>query len=283
MNKVIYIGELALNVELGTDGRATTRVGDRLVTAAVLDGLMGVETVFVGEASADAVGDHIVGHLDKANVDTKSVDRFSEGASPVRITSGEAGAEVRPVIHSSFPPEGANPVWPRINEGDVVLFGSYMALDKRNHDTIIDLLKHARARKATVVSLPYFDLARVPRITRVMPEVWDSLESADMVIATVEDLAALFPGETPEKAFKSHILFYCRRCLVLDRESLQMRFFDGEESWTLDCHPTDTDKERWTAAAVAGAARALSEGVTDPDDIMAKANETAHSEIAATV
>lgn len=54
-------------------------------------------------------------------------------------------------------------------------------------------------------------------------------------------------------------------------------FFDGDSSWTLKCHPTAGDRFHWTSAAIAGAVRALTEGVTDPDDIMAKANETAHS------
>lgn len=280
MNKVIYIGDLTLNVSINPDGSAATRVGDRLVEAAMLDSLMGVETIFVGEASADIVGDHIVSHLAKAGVDTSSVDRYSEGVSPVKIT---AGPQSRPVIHSSFPSEPINPVWPRINENDVALFGSYMVLDKRNHDAVIDILRNARARKAKVVLLPYFDLDRVHRITRVMPEVWDSLEMADMVIVTVDDLAALFPGKDAAKAFKDHILFYCRRCLVLDRDTLTMRFFDGDESWTLHCHPTAIDKERWVAGAVAGTARALCEGIGDPDEIMAKANETAHSEITASL
>ncbi len=281
MNKVIYIGELTLNVTLGSDGSASTRVGDRLVAAAALDGEMGVETLFVGEASADVVGDHIVSYLDKSKVDTKSVDRYSEGASPVKISS--VSAEGKPVIHSSSPTEPINPVWPRINEGDVVVFGSYLALDKRNHDSIIDLLKHAKARKARIVLLPYFDLTRVPRITRVMPEVWDSFEVADLIMVTVDDLAALFPGEEPAKAYKDHILFYCRRCMVLDREKLEMRFFDGDESWTLKCHTTSLDQEKWVAGAVAGTVRALSQGVNDPDDLMAAANETAHSEIAASI
>lgn len=88
MNKVIYIGDLTLNVSINPDGSAATRVGDRLVEAAMLDSLMGVETIFVGEASADIVGDHIVSHLAKAGVDTSSIDRYSEGVSPVKITAG---------------------------------------------------------------------------------------------------------------------------------------------------------------------------------------------------
>ena len=283
MNKAIYIGELTLNVTLSSADTAVTRVGDRAVTAAMLDAKMGVDTLFVGEASADTVGDHIVGTLSHAGVDTSSVDRFTEGASPVRIASAATpDSDSRTVLHASYPSEPVDPIWPRVNEGDVMVYGSYMAIDKRNHKAVIDLVTYARARKAHTVYLPYFDSQLVPRTTRIMPEVWECLEQASLIIATVDDLATLFPGETPADAFRSHILFYCRRCLVLDYADLSMRFFDGDASWTLKCHPTADDSFHWTAAAIAGAVRALTEGTTDPDDIMAKANETAHSRLSLT-
>ena len=280
MNKAIFIGELSLNVTLPQqcDGAAATRVGDRLVAAAMIDGEMGVETCFVGETAADAVGDHIISALKKSHIDTTSVDRFTEGASPVRITSAAAG-DNRAVLHSAYPSEPVNPVWPRVNEGDVTVYGSYMVLDKRNHSRIIELLDHARARKAETVYLPYFDPRQVSRTTRIMPEAWDNLEAASLAIATVKDLDALFPGEDPATAFSGHILFYCRRCLILDYSSLTMRFFDGDRSWTFDCHPTANDEFTWTAGAIAGAVRALTEKISDPDDIMAKANETARSRL----
>lgn len=286
MNKVIFIGELTLNVSLRADGSATTRVGDRAVGAAMLDGEMGVETLFVGEAGADAVGDHIVSNLSASHVDTSSIDRFTEGATPVKIASEsarEGAKDDNAVVHAAYPTEPVNPVWPRINEGDVVVFGSYMALDKRNHQAVLDLVKHAKARKAHVVYLPYFDPKLVTRITRVMPEIYDCLEASTLVVATTADLAAIFPGEDPAKAFKDHILFYCPRCLVMDRESLTMRFFDHDESWSLKCHPTQAPEADWVMGAIAGVTRALvedSEHKADPDDIMARANETAHSNLA---
>lgn len=280
MNKAIYIGELTLHISLSRDGQAATHIGDRLVDAAILDAAMGVQTLFVGETAADTIGDHIIDSLKRNNVDVSSVDRYTEGAGAVRIAPAEQGeGQPRPVMHASYPAEPVNPVWPRIDQGDIMVYGSYMAIDKRNHARILELVNYARSRKAETVYLPYFDMARVNRITRVMPEVWESLEAATLVIATVDDLQALFPGETPADAYRAHINFYCPRCLVLDPKALAMQFFDGKTSWTLHCHPTTDTAEQWTAGAIAGAVRALTEGITDPDAIMAKANETAHSHL----
>lgn len=279
MKKVIYVGELALNVSLTGVGSATTRVGDWLVAAAMLDGSMGVETLFVGEVGADAAGDHIVERLSEAKVDVKSVDRFTEGATPMRVDGTG-----RPVLHSAFPTDPVNPVWPRIDEGDIVMFGSYMAIEPRCHAAVLDLVKYAAARKARVVYLPFFTKEQVPRITRVMPAVFDNLEVADTVVCRAADLQALFPGETPEAAFKNHINFYASRFVYLDYADLTLRFFDGPSaSWTLKCHPTANTQMQWEAGVLAGMARALSQGVTDPDAIMAMANETAHSELASKI
>lgn len=279
MNKAIYIGELALNVSLCGDGRADTGVGDWAVNAAMTDGRMGVPTLWIGEAAADTVGDHIVRTLEDAKVDCTSIDRFTEGVSPVRVM--KEGDRSTTVDHSRFPDEPVNAVWPRIDEGDIVVYGSYMALEERDHARLLDLLRHAKARKACLVYLPYFEKHQVSRITRVMPSVFDNLELADLVVGRAADIRAIFEGDDIATVFKNHILFYCRRYLHLDPEAGKMRFFDGDESWTLDCHPSANTGFQWSAGALAGVVRALADGRRDPDDIMAAGNETAHSELAA--
>ncbi len=281
MNKAIFIGELALNIELKSDGTATILVGDWAVNASVLDGRMGVDTSFVGEAAADVVGDYIVSYLTSAGVGVKSVDRYTEGVSPLRVTSDTVSGKT--VGYEQFPSEPVNAVWPRIDEGDVVVFGSYMALEERDHDRLMDLLKYAKARKALIVYLPYFQEQQVPRITRVMPAVFDDLELADIVVARTEDIKRIFPGEDMGAVFKDHILFYCRRFLHIDAADKLMRFYDGDASWTEKCHPADHSDFQWYSGALAGLTRALTEGMRDPEELMRRADETAHSELAGSV
>lgn len=281
MKKAIFIGELTLNNTLLPDRGVKAHVGDRIVAAALLDGSMDLPTTFVGETASDAVGDRIVTTLADAKVDVSSIDRYTDGASAVRIAASDLSAA--PAIHTDYPPEPVNPVWPRIDEGDVVVFGGFMAIEERNHARVLELVRYARSRKAEVVYLPYFETSKVRRITRVMPQIFDNLEAATMVMASADDLAAIFPGETPDKTFKDHILFYCPRCLVVDHKEMQMHFFDHDRSWTAKCHPSDTSVDDWVAGAVAGTVRALAEGMRDPDDLMERANETAHSTLASSL
>ena len=281
MNKAIYIGELALNVSLCADGHAETGVGDWAVSAAVLDGRMELPTVWVGEAAKGTVGDHIIKYLQDSKVGTSSVDRFTEGVSPVRVFAG--GDTSTTVSHSNYPADPLNSVWPSINEGDIVIYGSYLMIENRSHARMIDFLKNAKARKAYLVYLPYFEAHQVPRITRVMPAIFDCLELADLVVGRDADIRAIFASGNMDAVFKDHILISCRRFLHLDPAAKVMRFFDGSESWTKQCHPTTNTEFQWSAGALAGVVRALTEGKRDPDELMEYGNETAHSELASTI
>jgi len=281
MNKAIYIGELALNVSLGADSRADVGVGDWAVSAAIIDGRMELPVAWVGEAAADTVGDYIIATLEAAKVSCTSVDRFTEGVSPVRVM--KEGDRLTAADHSRYPLEPVNAVWPRIDEGDVVVYGSYMALEERNHARLLELLRYAKARKAFLVYLPYFESHQVTRITRVMPSVFDNLELADLVTGRDADIRAIFSGSDMDAIFKNHILFYCRRFLLLDPATSVMKFYDASESWTHRCSPSAGNPFQWSAGALAGIVRALTEGRRDPEEIMNFAGETAGSSLAASL
>lgn len=283
MNKSIYIGELSLSVALSADGRAETGVGDWAVNAAAIDGRLGLPVGWLGEVASGVVGDHILAYLQRADVDVKAVDRFTEGVSPVRVFN--AGEPSTTINYNRDPADPFNVVWPRIEEGDVVVYGSYMTLEERNHERLLDFLKYAKARKAQLVYLPYFEAHQVPRITRVMPSVFDCLELADLVVGRDAEVRAIFPGGGMDAIFKSHIFFYCRRFLHLDPSTGEMQFFDGGDSVaSCRCRPTaELSEFQWSAGVLAGVVRALAEGRLDAEKIMACGCETACSPLAESV
>lgn len=275
MNKAIYIGQLTLNVTLPTSGdTAGISIGDRAVSAAMINGRSGIETLYISEVADDAIGRHIISVLNSAYVDTTSVDRYTEGASPVRVTA--RGNDSKAVLHAAYPAEPVNPIWPRINPGDTVAYGSFMTLDRRNHQRILELLGHAQARKAHTVCLPYFDTMQVPRTTRVMPEVWECLEAASLVIATAGDIAILFPGESTAQAYRDHILFYCPKCIILDHSTLTVHYHEGDTH--IASEPTAAsfrdNQEQWAAACTAAAVRALTLGISDPHALLHEIGST---------
>lgn len=211
-----FMSELAVEFQLASDsaGSATYRISDPLTrTAMALARKM--PTAFIGEASADIVGDIIAGSLTEAGVDVTSLDRVTSGQSPVIISRPNSDAGL---IYEQEPPEPFNPVWPRINEGDVIIWGSYFSLAKRVHPMMLEILRYGRARKARMVYVPYFSRERVSRTTRIMPEVFDNLELADTVIAPIEIASRLFDNTDMAQVYRNNLNFYTSHFIAVGPE-----------------------------------------------------------------
>lgn len=220
MRKTIAIGESILDTVFLDDRPIDSFVGGRIANAAASVGEVGIPVEMVSECCNDHIGDIITGFLRQHHVGTGSVDRFTEGGTAASmIFNSSAGGDKKLVNFYNYPDDRFDVVWPRIDEDDVILFGSFYSIDVAMRDRFYELVKYARERKAILIYLLGCQHGINCRITKVMPGILENLEIADIVIATEGDLADIFPGETADMAFKNHIEFYCGNFLYIDGNS----------------------------------------------------------------
>lgn len=271
MKKIICIGECSLNVVLDHDGRPLgTMPGGRIANAASILARDQFKVIMASEASADPVGDIVVNHLSEAGVDVKSVDRFTEGrtAMNVFIYPGENTGNALPSLtrYESYPEEAFDIIWPRIDPGDIVLFGGFYAIDRRMRERMSKLLEHAAEREAVLVYLPGFLPQQEPRITRVMPQILENLEMAHVVVTRNKDLTLIFGIEHPEKCYHNHIDFYCRSLINIDNECADIIYYSGTDMTTTGITAENNLSLLWNAGAVAGIVGAIAERDLKPED-----------------
>lgn len=254
MSKIIFIGECAVGATLSgladLPTTASVTLYGNIANAAVKAADSGLSVSYVGEAARDFPGDMIVSHLEQHGIDTRSIDRYTEGgATTVYFTDSQH--TYADVIHSRRPDQRFDTVWPRIDQGDVVVFGNYFAIDERYRQQILDLLEFAAERKALRIYLPGFPLQCAPRITKVMPAILDYLDHSDLIITTTSQLNHIFAESDAEKAFRNHIRFHTPKAINLSDDMLSLTIADssGTQSLTLSA-PCD---ESSLIAAVAQA------------------------------
>ena len=175
MKKIICIGECALDVIFRGSQPVGSMPGGRIVNAAAILAKQGLPVSLVSELSQDSVGDIISDFLTKSGVDVSSVDRFTEGLTPLVIYITDEKSITAVTRYEKYPDECFDVVWPRIDEGDIVVYGGYYALDARMRPRMSQLLSHAAERKATLIYLPGFLPQQEPQITRVMPVILENL------------------------------------------------------------------------------------------------------------
>lgn len=176
----------------------------------------GVEVEFVSECATDGVGDMIVDTLKKNGVGVRSVDRFTEGQSQVSLIFRDKEGNERFSEYVKYPDSRFDVLWPKIEENDIVVFGSFFSVEESVRQPLSELLAYAQDRKAIIVYLPGFKPELCSRITRVMPAIVENLEVADVVIARESDMMKIFGKADARACYNEHIKFYCNNFLFSD-------------------------------------------------------------------
>ena len=154
MSKVIAVGQACLDI-LHEEGRQVCSfVGGRIANMAMTLSHDGVEVEFVSECATDGVGDMIVDTLKKNGVGVKSVDRFTEGQSQVSLIFRDKVGNERFSEYVKYPDSRFDVLWPKIEENDIVVFGSFFSVEESVRQPLSELLAYAQDRKAIIVYLP---------------------------------------------------------------------------------------------------------------------------------
>lgn len=257
MKKIICIGECVLDIIFNGSQPAGSIPGGRIVNAAAILARYDMPVIMASEIATDPVGDIVADYLASAGVDMTSVDRYTEGNTPVQIYIPRADGTTGVNRYENYPDECFDIVWPRIDEGDIVVFGGFYALDARMRARMTQLLSHAAERKAVMVYLPGFPPDREPRMTRVMPAILENLEYANLVITRSCDMTAIFGTQQGDACYHDHIDFYCRSLVNIDTTCHRISYYSGKEVTDAPIPAESCPTLMWNAGAVAGIIAAL--------------------------
>ncbi|MBR2147252.1 MAG: carbohydrate kinase, partial [Muribaculaceae bacterium] len=208
MRKIIAIGESILDTVYCNGKPLRTFVGGRVSNAAASLGDLGIPVSMVSECCTDKVGDWVVNFFEQHHVDTKSIDRYTDGSTPLAAIFKQDGEDDAIVNYGEYPANRFNVIWPRIDEEDIILFGSYYAIDEPQRERLFDLLSYASERKAILIYLPGFQHGTQFNLTKVMPNILENFEVSTLVIDHDKDINNMFPNQDSEKVYNNHIKFY---------------------------------------------------------------------------
>ena len=208
MRKIIAIGESILDTVYQDNKPVRSFIGGRVSNAAAALGDLGFPVSMVSECCTDKVGDWVVDFFEKHNVNTKSIDRYTDGSTPFAAIFKEDDESDKIVNYGVYPNNRFNVIWPRIDEDDILLFGSYYAIDLPQREKLYDLLSYAAERKAIVIYLPGFQHGTQFNFTKVMPCILENFEVSSIVIDHDKDINNMFTDQDSDKVYNNHIKFY---------------------------------------------------------------------------
>ncbi len=243
--------------------------GGRIACAAAMMAARHIPVVMASEASADPVGDMAVKYLADAGVDVSSLDRFTEGRTPLMVFTQDADGKRHATRYENYADETFDIVWPRIDDDSVVVYGGFYTLDQRMRVRMVPFLNHCAERRAVMVYVPGFMPGQVSRITRIMPAVLENLELANLVIARNDDLRMIFGEANDSDIYANHIDFYCRSLISADTGSRRLKYFSGKDLTQIEIPEKSCESMTWIAGVIAGVAGAIHKHGVTPENFEA--------------
>ena len=227
MRKVIGIGETVLDI-IFKDGKPIEAVpGGSTFNGIVSLGRAGVKTTFISETGSDRVGEYVRAFLKENGVDTSDINVYSEIKSPISLAFLDENNNADYIFYRDQNHDHMDFTYPEISRDDIVVFGSFYAVNPSLRPQVAGLLEYARNRGAII----YYDVNYRPAhrndVLKITPNLIDNLEFADIVRGSREDFMEIYKKDSAERVYRAETSFYCKRLVYTDGPNPVSVFSDG--------------------------------------------------------
>ena len=215
MNRIIGIGETVFDILFKDDQPQKAVPGGSTFNSIVSLGRAGVPCCMVTEVGGDHVGDLICNYLRDNGVSTEYVCRHEQVKSHISLAFLDEHNDAQYVFykdHASVSLDGKLPV---MGPDDVVLFGSFFAINPVIRPVVGGLLRAAREAGAWLYYDVNFRKPHIADLPNVMSNIEENMGLADLVRGSTEDFDNLY-GLHDGDAIYERVSHYCPTLILTD-------------------------------------------------------------------
>lgn len=210
MRKVIGIGETILDIIFKNDEPIGAVPGGSVFNGIISLGRAGVKCGFISETGDDRVGRRIISFLEENHVDASSINVYPESKSPVSLAFLNEQNDAEYIFYKDHPHDRLDFVFPEIQTDDIVMFGSYYAVNPVIRPQVQGFLEYARDKGAILYYDVNFRASHQNEVMKLNANILENLEYADIVRGSQEDFEVMFNKHDAETVYKAQISFYCK-------------------------------------------------------------------------
>jgi len=197
MRKVFGFGETVLDIIFKDGQPRAAKPGGSVLNAFVSLGRLGWEPCFVSEYGQDDVGWLIDEYLLENGVNTKYINRFTDGQSALAMAFLDDHNNANYTFYKNFPDERLQELPENIAADDIVLFGSIYASSREVRKSVVRFLEIGMERGAVIIYDPNFRRAHLPELEELKPRIIENINYADIVRGSDEDFQLIFGADRP--------------------------------------------------------------------------------------
>ena len=209
--KVIGIGETVLDIIFKNNQPVGAVPGGSVFNSIISLGRSGVKCSFISETGNDRVGRTILDCLEENGVDATSVYVYPDSKSPLSLAFLNEQNDAEYIFYKDHPNDRLEFTFPDIQPDDIVLFGSYYAVNPVIRPQVVGFLDYARQHGAILYYDVNFRASHKNEVMKLTPNILENLEYADIVRGSTEDFEVMFHKSDPDVIYRTQIAFYTKR------------------------------------------------------------------------
>lgn len=240
MRKVIGIGETVLDIIFRDEQPISALPGGSTFNAIISLGRCGVETRFISETGNDRVGRMITRFLEDNGCRADSVNIYPDSKSPLSLAFLNEQNDAEYVFYKDHPRDRLDFTYPEVAEDDIVLFGSFYALNPVIRQQVSDFLVYAHLHGAILYYDVNFRASHRHEVMKITPNLLENFELADIVRGSSEDFEILFQKSDPDVVYRSQIMFYTKKFIYTQAAQPIVVYGDGGFKKQYAVEPTTT-------------------------------------------
>ena len=237
-NRVIGIGETVLDILFKDDQPQKAVPGGSTFNSIVSLGRAGVPCIMVTEVGGDHIGDIICSFLVENGVSSEFVCRHEGVKSHITLAFLDEHNDAQYVFYKDHASVALDGKLPQIQHDDVVLFGSFFAINPAIRPAVSSMLHNARKAGAWLYYDINFRKTHIPDIPDVMANIEENMRLADVVRGSMEDFDYLY-GLHDGEAIYERVSRFCST-LILTDGARSIRIFTPDNCETYPVQAIET-------------------------------------------
>ena len=209
MRKVIGIGETVLDIIFKDDEPVSAVPGGSVFNALISLGRAGVKAALISETGNDHIGKKIIRFMESNGIDSSNVNVYAESKSPLSLAFLNEKNDAEYIFYKDHPHDQLDFIYPDIQPDDIVMFGSFYAINPVIRPQVAGLLEYAKNHGAILYYDVNFRASHSNEVMKITPNLLDNLEMADVVRGSNEDFSILFKHHDADSVDRTDISFYC--------------------------------------------------------------------------
>ena len=209
MRKVIGIGETVLDIIFKDDEPVSAVPGGSVFNALISLGRAGVKAALISETGNDHIGKKIIRFMESNGIDSSNVNVYAESKSPLSLAFLNEKNDAEYIFYKDHPHDQLDFIYPDIQPNDIVMFGSFYAINPVIRPQVAGLLEYAKNHGAILYYDVNFRASHRSEVMKITPNLLDNLEFADVVRGSNEDFSILFNRNDADSVYRTDISFYC--------------------------------------------------------------------------